>query len=326
MPKPPKAVHREGCLDECFEATNDQLEVRVKLFTGSCSVAIHGKNSGQLLLTRKSWKNADESYPLRTGEDSAKFTVLDDYEIANIRVHTTAIGKVRIVCSKAKAEDVLQQNISTQAQIMRLFGTSPSSQAVATQSQKIEDNTERMAEVYIVSSGGPLGHLAHWVGVFVFEDKQCFSCELTAIDPESGNRWSQNAYVFMRQDGLTQFCKKNDYKVLEDRNLKDLKDLKVTTSPKELERLCKTNPCNAKNYDITGSNCQQWLYVLLHNGLGIDEHLLPKPVASEPRKAAQDLAVQVVCAAGAAALRNPDRALTVCKLASKSWQAVRSKL
>ena len=33
--------------------------------------------------------------------------------------------------------------------------------------------------------------------------------------------------------------------------------------------------------DITGDNCQRWLHVLFHNGLGIPSELLPKPLADQ---------------------------------------------
>ena len=227
------------------------------------------------------WCERDGSQRMRQthctpGNCAAILHVLDDYEIVVINVFHKynwfgiAIGGVRISCKAAEA-DARPESIP--AQVMSRTGSSKSSQGSAPQSQSIEQQTlPKEAVVHVVASRGR--RLPHCAAVFEFEDGH-FSCELTALDSQTGSRFGKIDYAFQRQDGFTAFCNSIEYAALE------RPPLKVQTSPAELLQLCKTNPCNAKHYDITGDTCQRWLHVLFHNGLGIPSELLPKPVADQ---------------------------------------------
>ena len=302
-----RTFKRRGCFDECFPTTNEHgpcLQIQVKLYCGSYRVEIERKNPwhcgfqyASLLLTRKGWIASDEKNELHTRLPCPTIlTVLDDYETAVINVFHqynwfgTATGEIRVSCRATQEVDRLDfRPRSLIARFMSWMGGSESSRGNALQSHVVQQQTPlQEALVRVVASNG--NWLNHWAAFVEFKDGQCFSCELTAIELHNGSRFGRIRPMFQRQDGFTDFCNKHEYAPLEHQ------PLKVETSPAELFWLCKTNPYNAKKYDITGANCQRWLQVTFCKGFDIQKHVFPEPVADKVIAGALVFAILILVA------------------------------
>eukprot|EP00928_Gymnodinium_smaydae_P079593 TRINITY_DN63489_c0_g1_i1.p1 TRINITY_DN63489_c0_g1~~TRINITY_DN63489_c0_g1_i1.p1 ORF type:complete len:468 (-),score=101.22 TRINITY_DN63489_c0_g1_i1:339-1742(-) len=254
----------------------------------------NGYQTASVLVTRRGWDHK-LACQLDSGRSNRlKFAVMNDFEYLCVLVahHCTgggsASGVARLALSRVDELPVherfcepLDRGSLTLTRAVFRSGASLASKALRPGRLAMDadaasalDATVREARVFLASDR-QLQMVGHWVAIFQFGPEDLCVCEENAVDAD-GIRFGAVDWVFRVVESSLECYLEQDGGVLRCCHLIEHERISVHTSKAELLHRCRTNPMNYTQYDINSNNCQLWVKLLLVNGLGVDQALLPR--------------------------------------------------